>query len=494
MKIRKYTFAIFAVILLCMVAAGIARWYSSNKDVREINRLVAEFKSHGIPTSLEEIQRLPDTQNGWSELKPILVNDNKSERQEVFFEGGYGHLILKSIEPKKMASLTTYLMSYRFTTQRFADFRSHKPHFDAGTNIDKYADSITSYAFDACVSALEHASKHEASEADTDLNVALYLRNELVAANNTFALRSANSIGRCLLDTCARMVEFDPKNAEIVTAFMDKAEFTEASTPALLKYEFASNMAYLRDMDSTKLDKNSPPWPMSLFVAKNDPDVNAPAGRRYSSYTPTPHTGSALISTPLPPATQAPPPHRPGDFMPESRTVRKEMIQKFAQWFTLLPEITAADLHQLPDLGHLYPISLPTVGEDPARASIPRAFTRINVYELGGYEHDPNQFLEAVQQAKEFQWAIHLLDHLIREKRKSGQYPKAIDQSNEPTWLNGLIYRPTPTGFRIESKKKDPDGTPVFRLSIPVKATMNAQEIEVGHEAALSLPRNSWGE
>lgn len=443
---------IASAALLIVGAMAIRSKLDYDKEGREITRLIGEFKAIGVPTNGEELfHPIPDSENAWVEIGPILMDKNGLGNGPLFRSGLASDLLAVTTK-QDLPLIRKYLKFNQAKREAITAGLKAKPKIQVPHNyneglmmlLPEFA-TMKAVGRDFCLAAYADALEGNLIGFQQNLEVANRFANHCTDRKELIGVLVGISIHREIMNTALRLAEISPDLIPQIQAYMAKPNLMHISDPKqLFQGEFVMQIASGRFLDTPLADRKPPPWPLNKIVKQSDSSEIESRGKV-----------------------------RSGDYMPKSHGMRTFLRKRLETWKPVLTELMAQKevkslpprplvvhaLDMIPDLPPAYNLSFDGFATGD--------FDTYRNYSLDRQNIDVNLNL----------WRA------IDIKKKTGKYPASLKQIGIPirsiTGNSDYVLRVVKAGILIESVEISKDtGKPIFRRSFPVSLTVEPKYMD----------------
>lgn len=458
----KVSYAVIAIIgILAAVGAywGIQSKLDYDQIGRDIDKAILEYHALGIATNHDAfVKKVPDDQNAWIDLEPLLLGadyhpdpikqgdvmallDHQRSldkrfpihvEQALLFGGERSDLNLirevgKANEPirrKIVASLQA----------------KSQIQFSQGSNADGvlYTDernALRRLIADLCFAAFAASLENNKKGVALYLGKATRLTNFFTDQNNWLDLLGGDLIRKQVLQASLRIVQVSPPMLDAVQSVMLKPDcFAEPNHGRILRTEFVSEIESIRYLDMPQMDESNPRFPFNkILPARKWPNL-AKNGRS-----------------------------REGDYIPQSRFMRKYLLSMLQAWKPILADLAKADQRYRLSAGSLRSVAIAARKvNDPLRETLGE----------DGVFFDEQFAYETLDHVSSKLLINRLVWKLFEIRKKKGHFPPDLaalgPETNSEARKLGVLYSPQSGGFVLKTvATSGSHSTPLFRIIYP---------------------------
>ena len=459
MKPFKIALGIGSIALLVGGAFWVKGKLDYANDERQITALISDLHQMGVATTSEGFfHKIPDKNNAWVEIGPILLN-KVGKGWSPLFRSELSMDFVLSCGPADIPLIQKYLANNQSKREAISVALAAKPMIQVPHDYDEglvmllpEASQIRVVAREFLLAAYEAGMIENTAETIKNLEVAVRLDNHLRERGEWVPALVGATIHNDIVKTCLRIVEASPNMLEPIKAFVStKGLFIPFDNRRILESRFLEEMATDRYFDNPELDRRKPFFPFSLLVKEPE------GGNWQASYS-----GQIQHS----------------DTIPQSRNMRHYMRVRLEQWKTYLAELHKSEDRSYLPLFSLYP------SERKALANLTDEFRQ--VMDSGTTDEDKEanyrQFTSLSATGKMYD----ILWQALEVKRRTGKYPAQIDSAvlNGPDFkpVDGLEYSVSATGITVKTKGLTDDGNPIRKVSFPLSLAMKPDTLKANKE------------
>ncbi|MBS1728328.1 MAG: hypothetical protein JST51_16530 [Armatimonadetes bacterium] len=411
---------------------------------RAIEKLVKEYKEMGVATNGEEyFHKIPDSENAWDELQPLLIKKGAPEGSSGVFEPGISLTLVRFADKADLDVLDKYLTQNKSTREAIARALEQKPKIQVSHDYNEGDMMLApecaffrNAAREFCVAALRAGIQGDAEEATRNLQVACDFANSCLERGDWVAQAVGTSIQHLVIQTALRVVEVAPNLYQPIRDFMmANNRFVVHDMKPFFRYEFLSQIASIRYFDSPLIDVSEPPFPLNkLTKTPTDDDIYAKAHPR------------------------------PGDYLPESAADRKYLLAVMEAWKPLMREVAESKGNEFFTSFSKYEAVLSVQSQEPESLK--------KVYDLSPSSEASEDGYIQLFRNKHLADANQAIWKILDVKRKTGKYPAKLDaiwvDFSSFSVLGGILYKLTENGFILQTRPVTAgDGAPDFIISYP---------------------------
>lgn len=406
----------FGIGCFCIVVIGgftLKSKLDYQDDGREIVRLVAEYKSLGIPTTVNQINISNRDQAGaWNDLKEPF----NSVLFDAYYPGPPNRSNFNSIALLYASQSTDLLLIQNYLTRsrpgRFviSDFVRRElplvfPRHIFGTppkatNASKY------YVNEFLIAAYADSLARNKTGAMKNLEAARYLANSSLQSDDHMMLFAGTESWRMILKACLRIVEASPMMARDIEAFLSYPDLVAGiDQRGLYEINFVQTLMIIRLLDSPLVDRARPPTFLRGFIK-----------------TPTKEDIFGAASD------------KKDDYIPQSATMRRALREKLTLWKPVLADV----------------VNKKWVSEGQYQTT------------QGDYRTIPSEFSDIINEDtrgnlgkeilswQQLKTMISLTAKVLNVKIQTGSFPKSFAGIADPVKDKDFAYRLNSDGFGID--------------------------------------------
>ena len=453
MKPFKIALGIGAIALLVSGAFWVKGKLDYAKDERQITALIGDLHQMGVATTSEGFfHKIPDKNNAWVEIGPILL-DKGGKGGSPLFHSDLSMDFVKSCGPADIPLIQQYLANNQSKREAISAALAAKPMIQVPHDYDEGLVMLLPETMQFKVVAREFllaayvaGMAENTAEATKNLEIAVRLDNQMRERGEWVPALVGATIHNDIVKTCLRIVEESPNMLEPIKAFVSTKDlFAPFDNRRILESRFLEEMATDRYFDSPALDRREPIFPFSLIIKK-------------------PESGSAFDSVKA----------QHSDYVPQSRNMRHYMRVRLEQWKPFLVELhKSGDKSYIPPFTS-YPNDQSALWETTSEFRAIMGSDATNDDRKATYR----QFASLTATGKIYE----ILWQALEVKRKTGKYPAQIDSAvlSGPDFkaVDGLEYSVSPNGIIVKSMGLLDDGNPIRKVSFPLSLAMKPDTLK----------------
>lgn len=288
-------------------------------NATEINLLLAQARSKGFATAGEDfVKKLPDADNAWIEIAPILMKQENGKRGKYIYTNEYASSLIASGQLSDETIIQESLDLNRTDREMILKALKSKRGFQIPRNYNEgyamlYPDlaRLKVLANDLCLDALSHAMYRDSAGTLSRLDAAYLLGSELMLQKDDLSRLVGLSIFSIVSRLNLRIVEVDPS---MIGLIKDRAKTWapkfEQDPFETFEWYFLEQMAMCRNFDDPILDRPRLGFPLDKIFEPADTKAFDEASRI-----------------------------RPSNAIPKSPAMRRYMVSLLRQWLPAIVQI-----------------------------------------------------------------------------------------------------------------------------------------------------------
>ena len=412
-----------------------------NRDAQTIKSLIGELKKIGVPTNGREFfHEIPDSENAWTLVGPVLLNKNGRGNGPLFGSGLATDFVFGAGK-EELPLMNKYLAVNESKRQVIRTAILSKPRFQVFHDYDEGAvmlfpelAEMRTVSKDFLLAAYRSAIEGNTKEALQNLDVPVRLSNQCIGRAEGISVLVGNAIHTMILATSLRMVEARPEMLPAIEAYLHaEHRFTPIDFKRLYEERLVGELATYRYLDIPEMDRHKPPFPFNLIAKDQDSD----SGKIWDM-------GKVQHS----------------DYVPKSAAMRKLMRVRLELWVPFMQKVAA---QKGPEFATMY-TSMPTLSQ--SSQYFPDGISQLLSLEDSGSEQmfdtlTVNPYHDAVYDVV---WKV------LENDRATGMItldPKNLLNKKALGRNGGLTFTRKGKGFILATKDIRDTGEPVYRVSFP---------------------------
>ena len=452
MKPKLFAVGIFGVALLVFGVNAMKSKLDDDREVAVIRNLLAEYKAMGVPTnSSEYFKKIPDSENAWVEIGPVLL-DEGGKGLNPLFRGGLAFDLAITSEERDLPTMKRYLAINQSKRDIIVDALARKPKFQIERDYDLGANLLypeiavlRTVVREFCLEALAAAYEGNDQKVIRDLGVSIRIANYFVERGELITTSISASVRTQIMTIAMRIMEKRPNLSLLLRTFLRAdGRFTKPQSKLIFETEFLANMANARYFDLPIWDKSTAPFPLSL-IAKPPKEIGMVEVMDLGKV-------------------------QHGDYVPKSRKMRIFMTDKLKAWKAVFTK-----MNQQSPL-KFEPTALDITTEMTTNKQVPEAMREL--FLAGGIDG----IIDQLTTQKQFEEAYHVIWKAMDVKSWRGQYPKSLGEIglsvNSFKSMGGITYIASEKGVKLVSVQLNSNGDPKFRVSFPVSLAQTEKGME----------------
>ena len=394
MKPIHVAIGIAGISLVVCGAVSVRNKMDYDRDGQAISKLITEYKAMGIPTNgAELVMKIPDSENAWIEIKPLIMKRTEHGARILYKTEMPRSFVFSSTEAD-LKTLAKYLPKNRALRDEIAKALDAKPriqvphNYDEGYNmlLPEFA-ALRPLAQEFCLDGYVDALHGDWPSAKRKFDYANRFASSCIDRPELIAMISGVGMRKVIYYAGYRMIEKNPSLAPQVMEYLSSKELNTTGDPGyVLKCEFLAQLTIGRNFDVPYFDRPEIPAPLNRVIKLDDRER---LGR--------------LAQV------------KGGDYVPESRLLRKYLRARLEAWKPLFAELARS--------GKFDPTAV-RAGNDFVHDIPPKLsfFAQIQAFDEEMVTHG----MERSMQQADINLAIL---KAIEIRSKTGAYPKTLEST-----------------------------------------------------------------
>ncbi len=401
MKLLKAALGLGGVTLLLVGAASFSNRIAYSQDGREITRLIAEYKAMGVPTNGDElVKMIPDSENAWVEIGPILEN-KVGDGATILFKSAIALELMMTCNKNDLPLMRKYLTENQAKRERIeaaliAKPKIQVPHdYDEGYIMRLYEYSpIRALTREYCLAAYVAGLDGNLPEVIRNLDLANRFATNCIESPIYVGTSIGASLRKNILQAALRIIEANPALANELESYCTGPAMSPVADPKrVVLSEFVAQISIPRYFDDPEMDRPAvPSFLKSIVQTRTEGDIEKLGHARH------------------------------GDFVPDSTTMRGFLRNRLETWQPILNELSKTgstspeDYAKVNDMSSVLPKKLSFLAPD-------QPF------------FDRDQLYHGIGLAQAYREMTKALFNAMAIKRKTGKYPSSLQEIGSPIRL-----------------------------------------------------------